>query len=248
MRGAGVPGLRGLGVYGKDGVPGSSVQKTGSQGLLKTRGLSFLWLNDQNTQNINVIHYTGFKANWLKLAIKLRIPSFSTARNACMRGMFPDWPVWILFPREIWLHKPSEKSIDILSVKWEKSHFPLNVHLWIASQLCEAGVAFKIQQPLKLFILNRILWRYSELPGGEKWRIKERLKWEFWISGAAKYFLENRKVVVKRFSGEGKAFNKAGIGSDCRSDPIRTGMFAFGAEELFWETLFLIIRVLTTGF
>ena len=42
MRGAGVPGLRGLGVYGKDGVPGSSVQKTGSQGLLKTRGLSFL--------------------------------------------------------------------------------------------------------------------------------------------------------------------------------------------------------------
>ena len=37
----------------------------------------------------------------------------------------------------------------------------------------------------------------------------------------------------KRFSGEGKAFNKAGIGSDCRSDPIRTGMFAFGAEELF---------------
>ena len=66
--------------------------------------------------------------------------------------------------------------------------------------------------------------------GGEKWGIKERLKWEFWISGAAKYFLENRKVVVKRFSGGGKAFNKAGIGSDCRSDPIRTGMFAFGAE------------------
>ena len=42
VRGAGVPGLRCLGVYGKDGVPGSSVEKTGSQGLLKTRGLSFL--------------------------------------------------------------------------------------------------------------------------------------------------------------------------------------------------------------
>ena len=163
MRDAGVPGLRGLGVYGKDGVPGSCVQKTGSQGLLKTRGLSFLWLHDQNTQNINVIHYTAFKKNWRIFAIKLRTPSFSTARNACTRGMFPDWPVWIFFPRETWLHKPSEKSIDILSVKWEKSHFPLNVLLWIASQLCEAGVAFKIPQPLKLFILNRILWRYSEL-------------------------------------------------------------------------------------
>ena len=163
MRDAGVPGLRGLGVYGKDGVPGSCVEKTGSQGLLKTRGLSFLWLHDQNTQNINVIHYTVFKKYWRKFAIKLRTRSFSTARNTCTRGMFPDWPVWIFFPREIWLHKPSEKSIDILSVKWEKSHFPLSVLLWIASQLCEAGVAFKIPQPLKLFILNRILWRYSEL-------------------------------------------------------------------------------------
>ena len=40
--GAGMPGLRGLGVYGKDGVLGSSVEKTGSLGLLKTWGLSFL--------------------------------------------------------------------------------------------------------------------------------------------------------------------------------------------------------------
>ena len=147
MRGAWVPGLRCLGVYGKDGVPGSSVEKTGSQGLLKTRGLSFLWLHDQNTQNINVFHYTGFKTNWRKFAIKLRTPSFSTARNACTRRKFPDWPVWIFFPREIWLYKPSEKSIDILSVKWEKSHFPLNVLLWIASSFVRPAWPLKSRNP-----------------------------------------------------------------------------------------------------
>ena len=48
-RGAGATGSwglwkrRGPGVLcAKDWVPGSCVQKTGSQGLLKTRGLSFL--------------------------------------------------------------------------------------------------------------------------------------------------------------------------------------------------------------
>ena len=48
-RGAGATGSwglwkrRGPGVLcGKDGVPGSCVEKNGSQGLLKTRGLSFL--------------------------------------------------------------------------------------------------------------------------------------------------------------------------------------------------------------
>ena len=76
MRDAGVPGLRGLGVYGKDGVPGSCVEKTGSQGLLKTRGLSFLWLHDQNTQNINVIHYTAFKKKLTDICNKIADSEF----------------------------------------------------------------------------------------------------------------------------------------------------------------------------
>ena len=130
-----------------------------SQALLKPP--VFKRLRFTNTQNMNVIHYTGFRTNWRKFAIKLR--SFSATRNACTRGMFCDWPVWIFSPRKIWFHKPSEKSVDILSVKWEKSHVPLNVLLWLASQFCEAGMAFKIPQLLKLFNLNRTLQMYSEL-------------------------------------------------------------------------------------
>ena len=239
MRGAGVPGLRGLGVYGKDGVPGSSVQKTGSQGLLKTRGLSFLWLNDQNTQNINVIHYTGFKANWLKLAIKLRIPSFSTARNACMRGMFPDWPVWILFPREIWLHKPSEKSIDILSVKWEKSYFPLNVLLWIASQLCVARRG--LQNPATLKTVNsqqdtlKVLRAYRWREMGNKKEIEMGVldRWSSQIfSGKQK---SSRKTIFWWREGLQQSRDRIGlqIGSNpdwyvrfwCRRNILRNAVF-----------------------
>ena len=56
----------------------------------------------------------------------------------------------------------------------------------------------------------------------------------------AKYVPKNRTVVGKTFFGEGKAVNKTRIGSDCGSDRTadrigsdRTGIFAFGTEEVF---------------
>ena len=52
-----------------------------------------------------------------------------------------------IFATEIMIsYKPSEKSIDVLCVKWEKSHVPLNILLLLTSQVCEAGMAFKIPQ------------------------------------------------------------------------------------------------------
>ena len=86
-------------------------------------------------------------------------------------------------------------------MKWEKSHVPLNVLLLLASQVCKAGMAFKIPQLncsfSAVYFEGTPNFRWGELENNE-----EIGKGSFGSVVKAKYVAENRTVVVERFSGE----------------------------------------------
>ena len=99
-------------------------------------------------------------------------------------------------------------------MKWKKSHVPLNALQLLASQVCEAGMAFKIPQLNCSFSAGYFegtpSFRWGELENNE-----EIGKGSFGSVVKAKYAPENRTVVVKRFFSEtaGK-FQKRGKGSE----------------------------------